>query len=342
MTLASSGPAKSGGSTSFDVSSVIQTNGTFSFALYATSSSATAVSSLESAYPPVLKVEVQTMTPSGIIPAGFSKTLGAYDPQQSLASTSTVTFDHYFVSWDMSTQWISGVNQHQALLQDLSATTARARHPIVTLEPWSIAGLNAANLLQDIVAGKYDANIQWACADFATYPGTLVVRWGHEMENLTGRYPWATSNSSAYIAAYRYVVTKCKALAPNTVYMWSPAGNRNLSSYWPGATYADYVGLSVYDYPDWEVSYYGYNRTFQQNFGERYSYVSGYGRPVVIAEFGATGSTQVQWLTDALASMANFPLLQTAVFFNAKDPVGWGSLPAPDWRIDASILAPPY
>ena len=77
--------------------------------------------------------------------------------------------------------------------------------------------MNSANLLQDIVAGRYDTNIQWACTDIATNPGQVIVRWGHEMENLTGRYPWATSNSGAYVAAYKYVVDKCRAIAPNTL-----------------------------------------------------------------------------------------------------------------------------
>jgi len=342
-TLASSGPTKSGTWTTFDVSSVVKANGTCSFALSGLSSNASAVNSLESSYPPMLAVDTVTSSGSSIIPAGFSKTLGAYDPEQTLTTSSTIHLDHYFVSWDMGTQWIAGLNQHQALLQDLSSSRARGRQPLVTLEPWSVAGLSSSNLLQDIVAGKYDANIQWACTDLAAYPGTVIVRWGHEMENLTGRYPWATSNAGAYVAAYHYVVDKCRALDPNTVYMWSPTGNRNLAAYWPGSNYADYVGLSVYDYPAWEVSYYGYNRSFHENFTERYNYVAGFGKPIFIAEFGATGTTQVQWLTDALADMGNFPLLQAAVFFNAKDPAGWGAnFPPPDWRVDPGLIAPPY
>lgn len=339
--LASSGPTKSGTWTTFNVSSVVKTNGSYSFALVALSGSATAVSSLESTTPPQLIIDTMSSTVGSIIPTGFTKTLGAYDPAHALAGLSTLSVDHYFVSWDKSTQWIAGVDQEQALLQNLADTRASAHQVIVSLEPWAISGLSASNLLQDVVAGKYDLNIQWACRDFATHPGTVTVRWGHEMENLTGRYPWATSNATAFVAAYRYFVDKCRALAPNTRYMWSPAGNRNLSAYWPGSMYVDYLGLSVYDYPDWEVSYYGYNRSFHQNFTERYGYVANYSKPVFIAEFAATGSSQVQWLADALADMSNFPLLQGAIFFNAKDPAGWGKLPAPDWRIEPTLLSLP-
>jgi cellulose synthase (UDP-forming) len=338
--LAVSGPTTSGSWTSLDVSSTVTSNGTFGFALVGLSGTATAIGSSESSSPPQLIIENVTTSTSTIIPTGFKKSLGAYDLAGSLAGLQTLTYDHYFVSWDLSTQWIAGINQHQALLQDLAGSRLRNRQPVVTLEPWAVSGLSSSTLLQDVIAGKYDANINWACADLATFAGPVVVRWGHEMENLTGRYPWATSNTAAYVNAYRYFVDKCRILAPNIKFMWSPTGNRNLGGYWPGSSYADYVGVSVYDYPEWEMSYYGHNRSFHENFSERYNYVVAYGKPLYIAEFSATGATQVQWLSDALVDMGNFPLLQTAIFFNAKDPVGWGSLPAPDWRVDPALLTP--
>ena len=340
-TLGNSGPTTSGSWTSLDVSSAFAGNGTYSFALTGGNGSTIQVGSRESATPPQLVIEPMTSASSTIIPAGFGESLGAYDPGASLASSTSLRSDHYFVSWDKNTQWVAGLDQHQALVQGLANTQARGRQPIVTLEPWTGAGMSSSSLLQDVVAGKYDANIQWACNDLKSYPGTVIVRWGHEMEHVTGRYPWATNDSGAFIQAYRYFVDRCRALAPNTSYMWSPTGNRNLAPYWPGSSYADYVGLSVYDYPDWEVSYYGYNRSFHENFSERYGYVAGFGKPIIIPEFAATGATQVQWLRDALADMANFPLLQAAVFFNAKDPVGWGNLPAPDWRVDPALLSSP-
>jgi beta-mannanase len=334
-----SGATTASRSTNFNVSTQVSGNGIYTLAVNARGNTSFGSRMETPGSPPF--VDTMNSGMSSIIPAGFNKALGAYDPGLALSTLPTLAYDHYFVSWDMSAQWIRGVNQHQALLEGLASSRARNRQPMVTLEPWSAAGLSASNLLSDVVAGKYDANIQWACADLGTYGGTVLVRWGHEMENLTGRYPWATNGTSAYISAYRYFVDKCRAVAPNTRYVWSPTGNRNLGGYWPGPSYTDYVGLSVFNHPNWEVSYYGYNRSFQENFGERYSYVAGYGKPVIIAEFGATGATQVQWLSEALAEMRNFPQLQAANFFDAKDPANWGALPAPDWRVDPAILSPP-
>ena len=165
------------------------------------------------------------------------------------------------------------------------------------------------------------------------------------MENVTGRYPWATNDAPAFIGAYRYFVTKCRAIANNAIYVWSPVGNSNLPSYWPGAEYVDWVGLSMYSYPSWEMAYYGKVRGFVEAFSERYNFVKAYNKPIMIAEFGAidtpSGSISYTsptardaWLKAALASAPQFPLLQMFVFFNAQDPAAWGAnYPAPDWRL---------
>jgi len=160
----------------------------------------------------------------------------------------------------------------------------------------------------------------------------VVIRWGHEMENFTGRYPWATRDAQAYIDAYQYFVSKCASRAPNAQYMWSPAGNKNLKDYWPGENYVDYIGITVYNYEAWEILFYGYSRSFKENFGERYARVGEYRKPIMIAEFGATGAGRTQWITEALQEVNKYILVKSVLFFSAMDPVSWGSVPPPDWR----------
>ncbi|MBA5760046.1 mannan endo-1,4-beta-mannosidase, partial [Escherichia coli] len=79
----------------------------------------------------------------------------------------------------------------------------------------------------DIAHGRYDARIAATCSALAALEGPVFVRWGHEMEADTGRYPWATGDASAYIDAYRRVVTACRTMADQIRFVWSPAGNRN-------------------------------------------------------------------------------------------------------------------
>ncbi len=341
--VAASGATAAGSWTVFDVTALVHANGQYSFALVGTgATSAASVSSSEGANPPQLVLDLSTAsTSSSVIPANFTDALGAYDPSGGLSGVTRISLDHYFVSWDVTTQWITGVNQHQALLSDIAASSTHNHQIMVTLEPWSVSGLDPSTLLTDIVSGKYDSNITWACTDFKNAGLPILVRWGHEMDNLQpARYPWSTSNTQQYVAAFQYFVTKCRSMAPNTQYVWSPAGNANLSGYYPGSSYVDEIGLSVYDYPAWEIGYFGYNRSFDQNFSERYGYVKAYEKPILIAEMGAIGTGSVQWLADAFADMTNFPLLHAVVLFNSVDPLGWGpGYPGPeDWRLSPVLL----
>ena len=238
--------------------------------------------------------------------------------------------DHYFVSWD---------GQLSTLHQNLLQSSSRNHSALVTLEPFSRSGLSSSSLLSDVVAGKYDSNIQESCTEFANFGRPLYVRWGHEMENLTGRYPWASADAQAFINAYRHFILRCRAFAPKALFVWSPAGNKELAAYWPGPAYVDAVGLSMYSYPAWDIGYYGYVRTFEQAFGERYGYVKAYGKPVMIAELGATGSGSEDWLRKGIAVLPQYPLVTAALFFSAKDPVTWGpNYPAPDWRLNLWAL----
>jgi len=248
-----------------------------------------------------------------------------YEVTPALGTSTTASIDHYFVSW----------NADKAVLQqDLNQSGSRGHSPLVTVEPYAKAGLSSNSLLADIRNGMYDQNIQNVCGAVSQFGRPVLVRWGHEMELVNGRYPWATNDASSYVTAYRYFVDHCRGIASNASFVWSPAGNRELSAYWPGASYVDSIGLSMYSYPAWEIGYYGYVRTFEQAFGERYGFVQGYGKPVIIAEFGATATGKEQWLTKALASLPRFPLVVSAVFFNAQDPAPWGpNYPAPDWRL---------
>jgi cellulose synthase (UDP-forming) len=163
------------------------------------------------------------------------------------------------------------------------------------------------------------------------------------MEYVTGRYPWAGPDAAAFIAAYRHVVDRCRASgAAQTLYVWSPAGNKAARAYWPGRPYADYVGLSVYGFPDWDLARHGTVRSFDEIFGERYARIADLDRPVMIAELGVTGARehQIKWMTEALLSAHRYPRLRSIVYFHAVDSrAAWPEeFRVPDWRIDLSAV----
>jgi cellulose synthase (UDP-forming) len=261
---------------------------------------------------------------------------GVYDPDQLLQAREGFSLEHVFVSWAaLDPEWLA---------EQLASIEQRNRIPLITVEPWADATQEATTgtLFDDILAGEYDPILE-TFAETVRDSGTHVfVRWGHEMENLIGRYPWITRDHALFIKVYRHVVDELRSRADNIVFVWSPAGNRECPAYWPGDEYVDVVGLSILCFPDWERRQYGRTRSFEEMFSEKYDRVSRFGHPVMIAEFGVAGSNghQLAWLREAFAGLSDYPLLKSIVFYFSRDIDGaWGQdLATPDWRFRLTTL----
>ena len=262
---------------------------------------------------------------------------GVYDPEVRCPQENKLTFEHLFVSWASYTPG--------ELLRQLQVIRSNGRRPFVTIEPWpdrTITFLSSA-LLGDVAAGKYDQRIQALALEISAFRAPVPLSWGHEMENVTGRYPWASHNAALYREAYRHFVATCRLSANNIVFVWSPVGDKGLERYWPGQQYVDYVGLSVFEFPAFDRDFYHQTtRSFHDQMTEKYARVAKYQKPIVISECGVTGSKEYQlsWLSGALRDLGNYPLLEALIYFDAKDtPGAWGMEYAPpDWRISGCGL----
>ena len=126
--------------------------------------------------------------------------------------------------------------------------------------------------------------------------------------------------------------------AHNITYVWSPAGDKGSNQYWPGERFVDWVGMSIFEFPAFDQAYYHQpTRSFHDQMTEKYGRLCIYRKPILITEWGVTGSTEYQlsWLSDALRDLRNYPLVRVLIYFNAKDtPGAWGKdYTTPDWRI---------
>ncbi|MEK2603687.1 glycosyltransferase [Burkholderia arboris] len=260
--------------------------------------------------------------------------LGAYDPEKKLVADSVLTFDHVFVSWNAP--------DIGAEISDAYRTSqARHRSLMLTIEPWAAGDTRQGALLADIAHGRYDARIAATCSALAALKGPVFVRWGHEMEADTGRYPWAVGDASAYVDAYRRVVTACRTMTGQIRFVWSPAGNRNLDDYFPGRGYVDEVGLSVFDCPRCAIWPPGGHFSAASILRTKYERVTEYGLPVMVAELGVDGSNsrKREELDEFQRSLWRYPLLKAVVYFNAVDtPGAWPAHYVPDWRIAPAVL----
>ncbi len=263
--------------------------------------------------------------------------IGVYDYNKTFTTATDLTYDEYFVSW---------ANFKPGSLTALcNASKAKNRWPVVSVEPWCDSKItpNRANLLSDVTSGKYDAAIRGLCTDLKNYNGPVIIRWGHEMEmsNNFGRYPWATANYNAYKAAYIHTNTlfRLYTYGMNQVYyVWSPGGNSNSNSYYPGDAYCDFVACSLYSWGAYDNQY-GYTGDFASFFNPKYDLLKIHAKPVMIIECGvAKTDNQAAWVKAAKASFVNYPQLASVIYFNATDSVTWWTGgPVPDWSISPLI-----
>jgi Beta-mannanase len=279
--------------------------------------------------------------PSSVIrllpkPASHVK-LGIYNGSGGCSDCDAFGVEMFFADW-------AGYD-HEHLKAEMSRAVAANRWPMITVEPWPHQRTVAQSdsLFSDIVTGKYDHEIASLCEDLNAINSPLFIRWGHEMENVNGRYPWSQSDVVGYVKAYRYFVDHCRALLSHQCFfVWSPVGRKELFRYWPGPDYVDQIGVSVYGFPEYDIRNFGKVRSFADIFSETYQRVSLFDKPIIIAELGVTGDDRHQryWMYRAFRSFDQYPRLQVAVYYNSKDsPLAWGKdYPVPDWTILRSVF----
>ena len=259
---------------------------------------------------------------------------GVYDYNQTFTTQTNMAYEEIFVDWN---SWTPGT-----ITSQLNTIRSRNRWPIITIQPYHISSIGtAATLLSDVVAGKYNSVIGAMCSEIEAYDGPLVIRWGHEMEINIGRYDWSTTNYTLYIAAYREAITWYKYYLsgiPNVYYLWSPAGNSDCNKYYPGNSYCDFCGCSVYSWAQYDAME-GLPNAFTGLFGPKYSLLAIHGKAIFIAECGIEiANPQAAWITAAVASFPSYSLLTAVIYFNAPDSVAWWSGgPIPNWSISTSI-----
>jgi len=261
---------------------------------------------------------------------------GAYDPDNWLKDSTKISVDHYYFSWltfdpldFQSKVRISSQNKRTLFL---------------SIEPWAENSTKTKTLLEDIIVSKYDDKIEKICSEFGKAPGAVQVSFAHEMDHdLTERYPWSGKESAVFIEAYKHFVLKCRTVAQNVKYIWSPVGDKKALSYWPGEEFVDAVGFPVYSFPEFDLLYHDYALNFAKSTKEKYDRLNVLNKPLIIVELGVAGDPgrKLEWFKGMEKDLSQFKNIKSVLFFNAKDHDGvWGNnLPTPDWRIDDSMIS---
>jgi beta-mannanase len=255
---------------------------------------------------------------------------GAYDPYGDFAGEKRASVEHIFMPWD------------DVDLSDLPRVDAYARERgrmlMITVEPWTWSAAREApdELLNAILTGQHDAEITAVCSAISELKSPISIRWGQEMEDPAGPFPWAKWQPKDFIAAYQHFVTECKKHLPEATYIWSPKGLKQLGDFYPGDQYVDVVGLSLFGYQPYDEAEFGEERTFAKALEPSYRAAEGFGKPIIVAELGYEGDAEYvdEWVEAAAAPYCQFPQLAGVVYFNALETFEWPrNMGRPDWRL---------
>lgn len=218
---------------------------------------------------------------------------------------------------------------------EVATAWSRGMTPQVAWEP-VIPGADGQPKLADIASGEWDVYIdEWAAAA-AAHGQPIVLRFAAEMNGHW--YPWSENHfgngSGEFAPMWRHVHERFElAGADNVIWLWSVNRVDNLRSdittYWPGAEYVDWVGISGY----WRGYQGAPAPTFQAIFGETLAQLRALtAKPILLAETGAGTSVdadRVQFLTTLFQGLAENTDLIGFVYFNDRKAGG-------DWRMQFS------
>lgn len=203
----------------------------------------------------------------------------------------------------------------------------------------------------DLLNGKYDDYIDRFAQDAKAYNKMVLIRFLHEFNG--NWYVWsgnkngeANGGPEKVIKVWRYVVDRFKSVgADNVKWLWVPHGPstdlktgqwNNVSNYWPGEEYVDWIGLDGYNfYPQDPWGGARPLRDFDNCFRALYDSCAVLGdHPMMIAEFG-TGEFQhdnfdkAAWITDAFNKIkSEYPRVKIFTWFNINKEL--------DWRVNSS------
>jgi beta-mannanase len=229
-----------------------------------------------------------------------------------------------------------------------------------------------------MLAGRYDTDIARMCKAIGAMGAPVSIRWGHEMEKRpeqafaqsgasdldefrrcreepgstirrgecsdpasSGNFTWSGWPPERYVLAYQHFVGLCRKHAPKASFIWSPRGDDDLASYYPGDEFVDEIGLSLFGLQAYDRAKFGRDRGFNDTLREKYDRVRQYGKPVVVAELGFTGDSayRATWAKEMRNARSEFPGLRSIIYFNEVETYPWPeAFGRPDWRLDPTDL----
>lgn len=199
---------------------------------------------------------------------------------------------------------------------------------------------NKGNMLLRTLDGEFDEFLHAYANEVAMYGRPVLFRLANEMNG-----DWCVycafhycRDPDLYVAFYRYVFDIFQQEgADNVIWVWNPNQRsfpnfkwNNEILYYPGDAYVNVVGLTAYNTGNY---YEGESwNSFDELYSELYSRtLAQYAQPMMITEFASSsvGGDKAAWISDMFESIAEYPEIKVAVWWNGCDMDNSGEEPVP-------------
>jgi hypothetical protein len=161
--------------------------------------------------------------------------------------------------------------------------------------------------LAKILNGRYDAPLRTYARAAAATRIPLMIEFGTEANG--DWFPWSGACNGGPLEfrnAYRHIVSLFRAAGAHNV-TWvlhlDASGATSYVSYYPGARFVDWVGLSVYGAQVPGDASPSFRSVFEPAY--RRLAAAAPGKPIAVLEFGTIGPGKARWISDALHLMAS-------------------------------------
>jgi len=222
---------------------------------------------------------------------------------------------------------------------DLQAIEATGSIPEID---WGGNGSCPSDYISGIVSGQDDQQIMQYADGLKSFGHPVFLRWYWEM-NLTDdqtKNCLGSAGAAGYIAAWKHIYTLFhQAGATNVAFVWCPGGPLAVASmdpFFPGADYVDWIGVDGFLTGNNASSFAGL-------YMHWYTAYVKYGKPLIVAETGASPNDQAEFLNGIGQTVpTQFPNLKAIVYFDSKGPQGEWELTQAGLSAFAQLLASPY
>ncbi|MGD0191410.1 MAG: hypothetical protein ABSD74_11770 [Rhizomicrobium sp.] len=260
---------------------------------------------------------------AGAADAGQPFLLGAYpgektDQFEAMVGHSIAIVDHFQSFSDLPKSGVA---------DDIAA----GRVPFIS---WAsnLSGKISAQAL-DILAGKYDKQLNAQAKAIAALRATVLIEWEPEMTDNPRNKMFFEGVSipdrgPTYVSVWMYIHDIFVADgATNVQWVWAPGGDAYklhqdgeipCQPYFPGADYVDWMGMHSFNKSDTPLAY-DANEQFLDFYATAPSWAPG--KPLIHAQTGATSVTDAQseWISTAQSSLkSEFPLVRAFVYYNVN------------------------